>query len=428
MRIAQITASVSHAGGGVSLAVGELATALHLQGATVRIDGIEDEGVALVLSAGLEVRAHPLDRTLPLRSSVAMERSLAAAEISLYHLHGLWTSPSRFLPRLSAESGAPLMISPHGMLDAWALANSRWKKRLAALWFENVNLRKAACLHALCGAERDSIRAYGLTNPIAIIPNGVDLPERSSDLRSPPSGLHTLLFLGRLHPKKGLVNALRGWKQATDHRSEVGGREEWRFVIAGWDQGGHEAELKRLCDDLGLSWSDIPASEWPGENLAEPSRFDPIDTSRRGTTAMLQPTSAHRPPASVIFTGPAFGESKSRLLRLASAFILPSFSEGLPMAVLEAWAHELPVLMTDHCNLPEGFSTQSAIRIGTDPESIAEGLRLLFLSPTSDLRVLGTNGRALVEERFTWQQVSSQMVEVYAWILGRGPKPTCVEF
>jgi poly(glycerol-phosphate) alpha-glucosyltransferase len=128
----------------------------------------------------------------------------------------------------------------------------------------------------------------------------------------------------------------------------------------------------------------------------------------------------------VIFTGPAFGEAKDALLRRASAFILPSFSEGLPMSVLEAWSYRLPVLMTDHCNIPEGFAADAAIRIGTDCESIAEGMRVILQSTIHHLQSIGQNGRLLVEDRFTWPQVAAQMKEVYDWILGGGPKPCSV--
>jgi poly(glycerol-phosphate) alpha-glucosyltransferase len=128
----------------------------------------------------------------------------------------------------------------------------------------------------------------------------------------------------------------------------------------------------------------------------------------------------------VIFTGPTFGDAKDALLRRASAFILPSFSEGLPMSVLEAWAYGLPVFMTDHCNLPEGFASGAALRIGTDVESIAQGMCGLFRSPISDLRSLGQNGRSLVSERFTWPRIAGQMKEVYEWMLAGGAQPECV--
>jgi poly(glycerol-phosphate) alpha-glucosyltransferase len=96
------------------------------------------------------------------------------------------------------------------------------------------------------------------------------------------------------------------------------------------------------------------------------------------------------------------------------------------MSVLEAWAYQLPVLMTEHCNLPEGFAADAAIRIGTDVESIAEGLHQILQSTIHDLQSLGDNGRQLVSERFTWPQVAKQMQEVYAWVLGQGPKPDFV--
>jgi poly(glycerol-phosphate) alpha-glucosyltransferase len=244
-------------------------------------------------------------------------------------------------------------------------------------------------------------------------------PYRMAGAQRRQSGRKILLFLGRLHPKKGLVNALRAWKQALHSTSNIKNSKfnEWQFVIAGWDQGGHEAELKRLCDELGLAWADVPAANLVGETptLLESSSVQSVKSVVKNSSSV-----------SVIFTGPAFGDAKDALLRQADAFILPSFSEGLPMSVLEAWSYRLPVLMTDHCNLPEGFAAEAAIRIGTDVESITEGMRSLFQSQTSDLRSLGANGRALVERQFTWPQVAAQMKEVYEWVLGGGEKPSSV--
>ena len=114
---------------------------------------------------------------------------------------------------------------------------------------------------------------------------------------------------------------------------------------------------------------------------------------------------------------------KQELLRSADAFILPSLSEGLPMSVLEAWSYRLPVVMTPECNLSEGFATNAAIRIETAVESIAEGLETLFSMSESDLHAMGAKGRALVEERFTWQTIAAQMREVYDWMLGGGTPP-----
>jgi poly(glycerol-phosphate) alpha-glucosyltransferase len=132
------------------------------------------------------------------------------------------------------------------------------------------------------------------------------------------------------------------------------------------------------------------------------------------------------PEAEVVFAGPAFGEVKDALLRRVSAFVLPSFSEGLPMSVLEAWAYRLPVVMTEHCNLPEGFAAGAAVKTGTGVEEIAAGFGEVFGWGGESLSLMGERGRALVERSFTWGACAAQMAEVYRWVLGAGGKPSCV--
>ena len=210
-------------------------------------------------------------------------------------------------------------------------------------------------------------------------------------------------------------------------------------MVAGWDQGGHEAELKRLCREIGVSEASVSVEEF----LSDSSQEHPgpqgklatvIDAPLQATSGRAEAVTPYRSSdllssvskSSVLFVGPAFGDQKDALLRRADAFILPSFSEGLPMSVLEAWSYRLPVLMTDHCNLPEGFAAEAAIRIGTDVESIAEGLNQLLQSTIPDLQSIGRNGRSLVESQFTWPQVAAQMKEVYEWVLGGGAVPDCV--
>jgi poly(glycerol-phosphate) alpha-glucosyltransferase len=328
---------------------------------------------------------------------------LVDSDCDLLHLQHLWMYPSVAVHQWHRRTGKPFLVTANGMLEPWTLSRSRLNKRIAALLYENRMLHRATCLQANTEKEVADFRAYGLKNPVCLIPNGVDLPvvtghgSRVTSQRGERKKI--LLFLGRLHPKKGLVNALRAWSEVTGH----GSQEEWQFVIAGWDQGGHGEDLKKLCTELGLSYSDcLPP------------------------TAHRLPPTANCPPPTVLFVGPVFGEAKNELLRRADAFVLPSFSEGLPMAVLEASAYGLPVLMTDHCNLPEGFAANAAVRIGTDTASIAAGMRDLTSLPDRERLSMGEAGRALVEEHFTWDKVAAQMKEVYAWMLGAGEKPGCV--
>lgn len=124
--------------------------------------------------------------------------------------------------------------------------------------------------------------------------------------------------------------------------------------------------------------------------------------------------------ADVVFYGPAFGEEKEALLRSAAAFVLPSFSEGLPMSILEARAYNLPVVMTPECNLPEGFACRAAheIRNGEMGKSNWDGLRELFEMSDADRREMGRRGRHLVEEKFTWPKVAAQMKALYEDVTG----------
>jgi len=271
------------------------------------------------------------------------------------------------------------------MLDPWALAQSRWKKRIAGAFYEDRHLKGAACLHALTMAEARSIRAYGLRNPVCVIPNGVHIPAKPAPPHPPweqavaPEN-RVLLYLGRLHSKKGLTALLLAWSQ---FRLQAAARP-WRLVIAGTDEGGHCDWLRRLSRVLGTE-------------------------------------------ATVVFAGPQYGAAKAASLARASAFVLPSQSEGLPMAVLEAWAGGVPMLMTPQCNLPEGFEAGAAIPIAAPgPIEIRNALEHLFWTPQERLRAMGIRGRELARQNFSWDSVAREMVSVYEWVLGRGDKPASV--
>jgi len=411
MRVLCVLESVSRADGGIFEAELALQRALAvLPGMDVRVVGLRD--------------AHTekdLDRWLPLKPRVAQVRGplgigyapgisgLLDRDVDLAYGATLWKYPSWALLSWQKRMEKPVVLAPHGSLDVWALNNSRAKKRLAAWLFKDEQLRRATCFRALCVAEADAIREHGLTQRIEVVPNGVALPEFHG--REPGAETHRpkrLLFLGRIHPKKGLAAALRAW---ADVKSKIGHakRGEWQFVIAGWDQGGHEGELTRLCEELGLGVSQRNGK--PG------MRTEDDWQAGRG--------------ADVVFFGAAFGQEKEALLQSAEAFVLPSLSEGLPMSVLEAWSYGLPVVMTPECNLPEGFTRGAGIRIES-PESlirrkpktreqvgqgIAEGFRTLFDMSAAERTAMGLLGRRLVEERFTWPKVAAQMRQIYESLL-----------
>src|SRR5207248_9590238 len=131
------------------------------------------------------------------------------------------------------------------------------------------------------------------------------------------------------------------------------------------------------------------------------------------------------PHLSVIFSFTRPAPPKLYTLSLHDALPI-SFSEGLPIAVLEAWSYRLPVLQTSQCNLPEGFAAKAAIEMAPEAASIAAALKKLFDMPELERRAMGEKGRRLVEEQFTWPVVAASMRSVYEWVLCRGPMPACV--
>jgi glycosyltransferase involved in cell wall biosynthesis len=366
MKVGMLTASLSQQGGGVSYAVNALSRSLPASSVDVSLFG------------GLPTRGPSGFAFMP-----GMLPAMHAADLDILHVHGLWMYPSIAGRKWSSAKGRPHIVSPHGMLDPWALANSRWKKRLAWTLFEHGNLARAACLHALTEAEALAMRRIGLTNPIAVIPNGIDMPSARPDW-PPPDWLRCddrklLLFLGRLHPKKGLLQLAESWARLAK-RSDL--TKRWVLAIGGWDDGGHLRSLEAAIRAHGLE-SDI------------------------------------------LLPGPLYGEAKEVALRHARAFVLPSLSEGLPIAVLEAWSYGLPVFMTQACGVPEGFDRGAAFEISVDPGAMAD----TFASTLGDAAALsaaGARGRELARQRFEWAHIAAEMTDVYRWLAGSAPRPTTI--
>lgn len=295
----------------------------------------------------------------------------------LVHVHGLWRSPTRIAPALAA-AGVPVVIAPHGMLDPWAMANSRWKKRLVWSLWERRAVAAAGCLQALCAAEVEAIRALGFSGPVALIPNGVHAPAPHQIAAAPPwagripAEDKVLLFLGRFHPKKGLAPLVEAWSRLAASAAAAGW---WLVVVGHGDAGALQARINR-------------------ERLAR-----------------------------VLVLGPCFGGEKDACLAGATAFVLPSFSEGLPMAALEAMSWSLPCLLSPACNLPQAFTAGAALSVTPSASALSGPLRALMAMDGSERRQMGAAGRRLVQQHYSWPQAAEATAALYRWLMGEGPRP-----
>jgi glycosyltransferase involved in cell wall biosynthesis len=294
--------------------------------------------------------------------------------VDVIHDHGVWLPANHRSAMLAAARGVPFVLSPRGMLEPWSLAHHRLKKRVAWALYQRRDVRRASLLHATSAMEAENLRRLGFRQPIAIIANGVDVP----DLRSPMprADQRTALFLSRVHPKKGLLDLVSAWATVRPR--------EWRVVIAGPDEGGHEREVRAAIAQAGLE-------------------------------------------SSFAFLGEVSDDAKWSVYRSADLFVLPSYSENFGTVVSEALASGVPVITTR----ATPWSELETRRCGWWIEPNARALATVLQEATGldpDARAaMGARGRAFVEERFGWTRIAADMHAAYEWLLSGGTRPSCVE-
>lgn len=385
MHIGFLSHQLSHAAGGLHTAMLGLSQGLALRGLQTSAFGPSDSALEQDRMAwgNTGLFALPTFGPAAFGFSPGLVGTLRQARLDVLHQHGLWTGTSlSALQWARARKPAIRVVSPHGMLDTWAMTQSPLKKRIALQLYENRSLALASCLHALVPAEAENIRALGYQAPISIIPNGVSLPGPAEAL---PAGIQTmlqgqpyLLFLGRIHPKKNLGQLLHAWHMLQQDKS----LSHWRLIIAGWGHASHEEQLAATLKTLG-------------------------------------PMNAH-------FIGKALGSLKASLYTHAGGFILPSLSEGLPMAALEGWSYGLPGILTPECNLPQGIEQQAALPTGKQADEIIITLRQLLSMNDAERKAMGARGHELIKAEFTWDVVSERFHHLYDWLLLGGTAPESV--
>lgn len=389
MKIAFLSPSLSRIAGGIFEIERELALALdRIPDTSVSAYGVIDRETAKDVPAWRQIPLHlgALRGPHGFGYSPELRDQFRTADADIVHLHALWMYTSVLARDWHRRTARPYVTTANGMLEPWAVGNAQWKKRAAAFFYERAALRDVACLHVNTELELQSAKAFGVKGPFCIVPNGVTVPDLASippqdapafARQAKAEGKRILLYLSRIHPKKNVLATLEGFlAAAADH-------PDWCFVIAGWGPDDYLATLKEC---------------------AAASRFGDR----------------------VHFQGSVYGAEKTALLAASDAFVLASHSEGFPMAVLEALAYELPVAMTRACNLHAAFDADAAVEVDQSPQSIAGGLSEIFALADDARNAVGRRGRALVEDRFTWDQIALQLRDVYRWLLREGPKPDTV--
>jgi glycosyltransferase involved in cell wall biosynthesis len=260
------------------------------------------------------------------------------------------------------------------MLAPWALRHKAWKKRLAWWLYQRRDLSRATLLAATSEQEVRDIRRLVPGKKIALVPNGVELPKDRREEREERKE-KTAVFLGRIHPVKGLKNLLEAW-----HLVRPDG---WRCILAGPDEADHRRELDALLRSHHLEDS----FEFPG---------------------LLE------------------DEQKWALLRKADLFVLPSFTENFAVAVAEALASGVPVITTRGAPWKELQTRRCGWWVDIGVEPLAAALEEATSLSDQERHEMGQRGRHLVEENYSWPRVASEMLPVYQWVLGKDLRPASI--
>jgi poly(glycerol-phosphate) alpha-glucosyltransferase len=318
-----------------------------------------------------------------LRLSPFLIRRLSKIENNgrlIVHLHGLWTYVGYVVGALRKQWKCPLVLSPHGSLEPYALAISPRKKALASLLYERRNLMTASCMWALSAQEEASIRAYGYTGRVTVIPNGVNQAiacsaDEVTTFRARHNiapGSRVLLFLSRIARIKNLPLLLKAFAK------DVSMHPEWVLLIAGSDESGHIHEVRALIRELEIE-------------------------------------------KSVRVIGPVLGREKACAFTSASLFVLPSHSEGLPIALLEAMEYGRPVLVTDSWAFPVKTFAEFGWRVAANEAKFGAALLQAMNTSEDDLADMGRAAKATVRKDFNWDAIAQQACSLYASLLARDP-------
>ena len=356
MRVLEVVAGL-HRIGGVTTFVGGLSNALVDQDVDVTIATYRTTGGA--------------DDFIPdSRVYVADARTVRIEAYDVVHVHGLWDRDVFWASGTALAHDLPLVWSPHGMLAPWSLKFKRWKKILPWHLYLKRRLKRANVLHVTAGNEAKWLREMGFHNRIEVVPLGVMV--RNGDKWPEPE--KRVLFVGRLHPVKGLENLMHAWALVQNENTSV--PLGFSLNLVGIDDGGYQKTLIHLANQLGLD-------------------------------------------RTVNFLGPMYGEELEHEYQRSWVSVLPSFTENFGGVVIDSLANGCPVIASTNTPWGELTKRHCGWWVSNEPRVLAGAvLDAMRLSVEDRLRLVA-NGKDLVEESYTWQAVARKMRGVYESIAKR---------
>lgn len=360
LRVLHCVPSLNPTDGGPARSVPALADAEAIHGADVRVWSRQAATICLKAYPSTEFVTGNLDSVLSDRWTP-----------DVVHDHGLWLTPNHDSARLSRRHSITRFVSPRGMLEPWCLRHRRYRKLIAWKLYQHRDLLTSSCLHATSESEAKQFRQLGFEQPVVLLPNGVTLPEEftGSDRHHDKSrgDEREVLFLGRIHPVKGIPHLIEAWQKAI--------RPGWRLRIVGGDESGHKDEIRQLVQQKDLE-------------------------------------------STVMISDAVHTQDKWRLLRNADVVVLPSFSENFGIVVAEALAIGTPVITTTGTPWKNVLRQRCGWHVEPDATSLGKALREAMETTRRELAEMGARGEHWVRQEFAWPDIGKKMLDAYDMVLG----------
>ena len=290
---------------------------------------------------------------------------------NLIDVQGLWSSASLFNLIYNKLRPTPYVVTPRGMLEKWALNQSYFKKLIYYHLIEKYHLKNAACLRATSDMEMNTFKKLGFKNKIINIPNSIKIPK--INLKFKIKKKKRILFLNRIHEKKGISELLNAWKHI--HNKYL----DWELVICGFDENGYRDKMIKLSNDLKLNrvvWKDF-----------------------------------------------VMGKDKDKLFRSSDLFVLLSHSENFGLSIAEALSFGLPVITTTNTPWKDLEKYKCGWCIDLKMKKIVKTIENAICLNPKKIISMGKRGRAWVVRDFSDQSIAPKLQSAYNWILNKGPKP-----
>jgi glycosyltransferase involved in cell wall biosynthesis len=375
-KITIITPAICRTGGGVSEVARLQAQALKNHGLDIEVLTFETPYYELDKHqwGNIDIKKFKIFGPKKFSFSIGLILYLIKNHPQIIHIHGLWMSHclAAFIAKIYCKSR--IIITPHGMLEAWIMKRSKGMKSLVGALYQKSLINNADSIQALTEKEVLDISENTINKKILIIPNFAPeitkTSERPSWLTAKIEGKFIFLYLARIDDKKGWRQLCLAWKEACLISPKFSNNSQ--LVLCGWKDNctGFDATIKSIAEET--------------KNL--------------------------------VYAGPQYNENKISSLSSATVFILPSFSEGLPMGVLEAWKLGIPVAMTDECNLPIAFRKGAAFRIETDTSRLSKQLIEISNSSIEDLQVMGSKGKEIANKFFSASKITESLLQAYGLV------------